>query len=96
VLKGCSARHWRILISSKSSSREKADNFSARLTFTSGIGIPVSSKWVTNFHPASQLIGPGPYIWMLTLMLMQLTIDAVHWNGTYVADGNWARATLKN
>jgi len=29
-------------------------------------------------------------------MLMQLTIDAVHWNGTYIADGMPAKATLKN
>jgi len=33
---------------------------------------------------------------MHMLMLMQLTIDAVHWNGTYMADGNWAKATPKN
>jgi hypothetical protein len=33
---------------------------------------------------------------MLMLMLMQLTIDAAHWNGTYMADGKRAKATLKN
>jgi hypothetical protein len=30
------------------------------------------------------------------LMLMQLTIDAVHWIATYMADGKRANAILKN
>jgi hypothetical protein len=30
------------------------------------------------------------------LMLMKLTIDAVHWSATYVANGNRANAILKN
>ena len=67
---------------------------SARLTF-----IVISceiEKWMTNFHPASQRTGPGPYIWPLMLMLMQLTIDAVHWSATYMADGKRAKAILKN
>ena len=51
---------------------------------------------MTNFHPASQWIGPGPYIWLLMLMLMQLTIDAVHWSAIYMADGKRAKAILKN
>ena len=53
-------------------------------------------KWMTNLHPASQRTGPGPYIWPLMLMLMQLTIDAVHWSATYMAGGKRAKATLKN
>ena len=51
---------------------------------------------MTNFHHASQWTGPGPYIWLLMLMLMQLTIDAVHWSATYIADGKKAKAILKN
>ncbi|XIA63237.1 hypothetical protein ACFIOY_29120 [Bradyrhizobium sp. TZ2] len=51
---------------------------------------------MTNFHPASQWTGRGPYIWMLMLMLMQLTIDAAHWSAIYMADGNRAKAILKN
>ena len=30
------------------------------------------------------------------LMLMQLTIDAVHWSATYMAGGKRAKAILKN
>ena len=55
---------------------------------------------MTNLHPASQRTGPGPYIWPLMLMLMQLTIDAVidavHWSATYMAGGKRAKAILKN
>ena len=51
---------------------------------------------MTNLHPASQRTGPGPYIWPLMLMLMQLTIDAVPWSATYMADGKRAKAILKN
>jgi len=29
-------------------------------------------------------------------MLMQLTIDAVHWSATYIANGKRAKAILKN
>ena len=53
-------------------------------------------KWRTNFHHAPQWTGPGPYIWLLMRMLMQLTIDAVHWSATYIANGKRAKAILKN
>jgi hypothetical protein len=52
-------------------------------------------NWMTNFQHASWT-GPGPYIWLLMLMLMQLTIVAVHWSATYIADGTKAKAILKN
>ena len=44
----------------------------------------------------SQRTGPGPFIWLLMLMWMQLTIDAVHSRATYMADGKRAKAILKN
>jgi hypothetical protein len=53
-------------------------------------------KWRTNFHPAPQWTGPGPYIWLLMLMLMQVTIDAMHWSATYIANGKRAKAILTN
>jgi len=53
-------------------------------------------KWMTNFHPASQSIGLGPYIWPLVLMSMQLTTDAVLWSVTCVTDGMRAKAIPKN
>jgi len=51
---------------------------------------------MTNFHPASQSIGLGPYIWPLMLMSMQLTTDAVLWSVTCVTDGMRAKAIPKN
>ena len=62
---------------SKSSSREKSRNFSAQLTFASCRYFLRDRKWMTNFHPSSQRIGPGRFFWRPMLTLMQLTIDAV-------------------
>ena len=51
---------------------------------------------MTNFHHVSQWTGLGPYIWLLMLMLIQLTSGALHWSVTYMADGKRAKAILKN
>ena len=49
-----------------------------------------------DFHHVPQWTGPGPYIWLLMPMWIQLITDAVHWNATYIANGKRAKAILTN
>ena len=51
---------------------------------------------MTKFHPASQSIGLGPYIWPLMLMSMQLIIDVVLWSVTCVIDRMPAKTIPKS